>query len=329
PTIRPDAPTGVTARSDQNSALVLWDSQDFEYVKHINIYRSESPVGGYSLIGSRSKKTTSMTNPQLSAGNTYYYRVTVVDTARVESFLSDAAVVTPGSSFTMQSEDADLTGTVWVDDNHPGFHGTAFTNFDASNSSVEFTHMPGFGGGERTLIFRYALGNTSRTGSLIVNGVPQSLTMQGTGDWTNWVIDSVAVLLESGYENTIRFSVTGSDFGNLDEITIAAKPLAAVKSLQDSGIPVSYQLQQNYPNPFNPETTIRYSLPFAEFVTLTVYDILGKKIKTLVNENKAPGRYQVIWDGKDENGLKVASGVYVYRLSAGKFVQSFKMLLIK
>ncbi|HEX9970609.1 MAG TPA: hypothetical protein VGD14_00925, partial [bacterium] len=237
PTIRPDAPTGVFARNDQNSALILWDSQDFDYVSWIKVYRSEALVGGYSLIDSLSKSATSLTNNQLIEGETYYFRVTIVDTAGVESFLSDPAVVTIGSSFTMQAEDAEIIGNVWIDENHIGYHGTGFANFDANNSSVEFTYMPGFGGGQRTLIFRYALGNTDRTGSLIINGVSQNLTMRNTGEWTNCVTDSVAVTLESGYNNAIRFSATGSDFGNLDEITLVNPKLVAVDHVQVSGLP--------------------------------------------------------------------------------------------
>ena len=94
-------------------------------------------------------------------------------------------------------------------------------------------------------------------------------------------------------------------------------------------VAASFLLDQNYPNPFNPETTICYRLPHVEHITLTVFDLYGKKIKTLVNENKASGQYQVSWNGKYENGESVASGVYVYRMTAGAFVQGRKMLLVK
>ena len=88
--------------------------------------------------------------------------------------------------------------------------------------------------------------------------------------------------------------------------------------------PISYQLYQNYPNPFNPSTSIRYQLPKDGFVTLKVYDVLGKEVATLVNEVRIAGEYTVTFDG---SGLP--SGVYVYRLKAGSYVSSHKMLLLK
>jgi hypothetical protein len=80
--------------------------------------------------------------------------------------------------------------------------------------------------------------------------------------------------------------------------------------------PVVYELAQNYPNPFNPTTTIQYGLPAAANVTLKIYNILGQEIMTLVNEQKNPGTYQTIWNGRNSAGIHVASGVYFYSLVA-------------
>jgi hypothetical protein len=90
----------------------------------------------------------------------------------------------------------------------------------------------------------------------------------------------------------------------------------------------SYQLYQNYPNPFNPATTINYQIPKTGFVTLKVYDILGKEIATLVNEQKTQGRYSVKFDASSAAG-GLASGVYFYQLRAGDFIQTKKMILLK
>jgi hypothetical protein len=99
-------------------------------------------------------------------------------------------------------------------------------------------------------------------------------------------------------------------------VTDVAKPTPAT--------PVNFALQQNYPNPFNPTTGIRFQVSGVSAVTLTVYDILGREVALLVNEKKAPGVYQVEFDG---TGL--ASGVYIYRMTAGTYVQARKMLLLK
>lgn len=88
--------------------------------------------------------------------------------------------------------------------------------------------------------------------------------------------------------------------------------------------PKEYSLEQNYPNPFNPSTTISFSLPFKSSVNLTIYDILGKQVETLINEEMSAGKYVKTW-----NAGKYASGVYFYKLNAGKFTVTKKMLLIK
>jgi hypothetical protein len=93
--------------------------------------------------------------------------------------------------------------------------------------------------------------------------------------------------------------------------------------------PVQLTLLQNYPNPFNPTTTISYSLPEAARIQLDVYNLKGQLVKTLVNVDQAAGKHHAIWDGKDSNNHKVASGVYFYRLKAGDSVLQRKMILMK
>jgi len=87
---------------------------------------------------------------------------------------------------------------------------------------------------------------------------------------------------------------------------------------------MKYALKQNYPNPFNPMTTIYYELPMTTDVDLSIFNLLGQKVATLVNKKQAPGRYQVQWDA---GGF--ASGVYYYRLSSGKFVETKKLVLVR
>ena len=96
-----------------------------------------------------------------------------------------------------------------------------------------------------------------------------------------------------------------------------------------SQLPEQFALHYNYPNPFNPTTTISYDLPEQAQVTLSVYDLLGKKIKTLVNQSQDAGNNIAVWDGTDEFGRPVSAGVYLYRIKAGEFTQTRKMLLLK
>jgi DNA-binding NtrC family response regulator len=85
----------------------------------------------------------------------------------------------------------------------------------------------------------------------------------------------------------------------------------------------------NYPNPFNPSTTIRYALPEASKVSLVVYNLLGQQVRTLVSGSQSAGYHSVVWDGRDAAGRMAATGVYIYRLQAGGFVQVRKMLFAK
>lgn len=95
-------------------------------------------------------------------------------------------------------------------------------------------------------------------------------------------------------------------------------------SLEDMEVPKSMALYQNFPNPFNPVTTIRYSISYPVSVKLKIYDILGNEIRTLVNEYQQSGNYSVQF-----HGAALSSGIYIYRLEAGKFISVKKLTLLK
>jgi hypothetical protein len=94
-------------------------------------------------------------------------------------------------------------------------------------------------------------------------------------------------------------------------------------------IPDKFSLSQNYPNPFNPSTLIKYALKKDVKVSINVYNILGQKVKTLVNEYQNAGYKSIIWDGRNDNGKTVSSGIYIYKIIAGDFVDKKKMVIIK
>jgi hypothetical protein len=94
-------------------------------------------------------------------------------------------------------------------------------------------------------------------------------------------------------------------------------------------IPDEFALHQNYPNPFNPTTTIRYDLKENSDVVLQIYNLLGQNIRTLVNARQEAGYREVVWDGRNNVGNAVASGIYIYRIEAGNFVQTRKMVLMR
>ena len=90
-----------------------------------------------------------------------------------------------------------------------------------------------------------------------------------------------------------------------------------------------FQLFDNYPNPFNPKTKISYIIPSDQLVELKIIDMLGREVNRLVFEQQEQGRYQIEWDGKDQRGNLVASGIYLYQLKAGNYVNTRKLLFLK
>ena len=113
-------------------------------------------------------------------------------------------------------------------------------------------------------------------------------------------------------------------------LLIAQHTFAPVSIDNENGtIPQSFHLDQNYPNPFNPITTLRYDLPENSLVSITIYDIMGREVRTLVNQTQDAGFKSVIWNATNDYGKPVSAGVYLYQIQAGDFVQTNKMVLLK
>jgi hypothetical protein len=102
-----------------------------------------------------------------------------------------------------------------------------------------------------------------------------------------------------------------------------------IRAAGNDPVPMQYALAQNFPNPFNPATTVAFELPEAAAVEIRVYTMLGKEVATLVNERRSAGRFTVDWDGTDGRGMKVASGVYFLRMSAGSYTAVRKMTYLR
>lgn len=100
-------------------------------------------------------------------------------------------------------------------------------------------------------------------------------------------------------------------------------------TLKDSFLPHNFTLEQNYPNPFNPSTTILYNLSNDELVSFEIFNLNGKKVRTLVNEYQNSGPKKVIWNADNNHGRKVPAGIYLYSIVAGNVKQTKKMLLVK
>ncbi|MCF8242963.1 MAG: T9SS type A sorting domain-containing protein, partial [Melioribacteraceae bacterium] len=115
-----------------------------------------------------------------------------------------------------------------------------------------------------------------------------------------------------------------------DNITVDnIDPVTSIKYMNENEIPTEFTLLQNYPNPFNPETKISFVLPESRNISLIVYDMLGRKVNTIISENMHAGQHSVVWDGKDDSGKNLSSGIYIYTLKYGSSIQSKKMILLK
>ncbi len=125
------------------------------------------------------------------------------------------------------------------------------------------------------------------------------------------------------------FGYNGSGCTILFDNFMVTEPISVVRVDEDPSLPETFALHQNYPNPFNPVTTIRFDLPQADHIRIDIYNILGKRVRTLVNEEVTAGRQQVMWDAKDDFGRQVASGMYLYRVSGERYNATKRMVLLK
>ncbi len=136
--------------------------------------------------------------------------------------------------------------------------------------------------------------------------------------------------------NTITVYAEKADQNKTAYLVLEARDAAGnatvcdpVYTILSETVPVDFDLKQNYPNPFNPTTTIHFDVAAQTLVKLTVFDVLGREVKTIVNKDMAPGKYSAVWDGRNEQGELVAGGLYIYRIKAGRYTAVRKMVLLK
>jgi len=127
----------------------------------------------------------------------------------------------------------------------------------------------------------------------------------------------------------VRIVIDNNGDVTLSNLVVNESSVPGSLALKGTALPMQYELSNNYPNPFNPETHISFSLPTAGEVRLSVYNVLGQQVKTLAAGTFEAGRHEVVWDGTDEAGDHVTSGIYLYRLEAGNFLETKKMMLLK
>ncbi|NIP44541.1 MAG: T9SS type A sorting domain-containing protein [candidate division Zixibacteria bacterium] len=122
----------------------------------------------------------------------------------------------------------------------------------------------------------------------------------------------------------------GATSGPNTDLTLSSSEMATdAEDDEFLAVPDDYSLNGNYPNPFNPTTSIQFDLPRQSHVTIEIFNLLGQKVARLTDEEYPAGSHKVIWNGMSSNGQSVSSGIYFYRMEAGEFIETKKMLLLK
>ena len=129
-------------------------------------------------------------------------------------------------------------------------------------------------------------------------------------------------------QNAVNPSASDFEFADV-MVNEQSAVITAVEISDQKELPTEWVLSQNYPNPFNPETVISFHVPKSSHVVIEVYNLLGQRLQKLVDESKEVGIYQARWDGCDENGNSVSSGIYIYKMQADGFVAIKKMALVR
>jgi hypothetical protein len=173
------------------------------------------------------------------------------------------------------------------------------------------------------------------TGNNYYSTTPTLSDLDASGDYDGDSVDDPFLVKSQG---TVRGRCANYQGGCQEYLMQYASPCPTggiTKEFQDfaendaSIVPGEFMLYPNRPNPFNPSTIIAYAVPEESHVRITVVNILGQKVATLVDENKSPGMYETTWNSTDDNGVRVSSGIYLYRMEAGDFVQTRKMIFMK
>jgi hypothetical protein len=211
----PATPASLTAAPGNSRVALDWDPSPGagRYI----LRRALSSSGPYVAIATVTD--THFEDLYAINGTPYFYTVSAMG-AHGTSAAGPPADALPSAAVTYPAEDASFGGGAVFEDTNAGFLGAGYVNSASDGSYLQFDDVDGGGGGSVSLRFRHALGNTDRTGRLIVNGAPVNITFAGTGAWTAWVDRDIVAALHPGAANFVRLETTGQDLANIDQMTV-------------------------------------------------------------------------------------------------------------
>lgn len=198
------------------------------------------------------------------------------------------------------------------------------SNFEVFNTGDFTLDVSGFG---KKIILRHPTMDVVIIGNFSVNPLSVTANFSQTGRWYNFFeADSIDVV-----SLNTEFLLEPGEFHIFSTQQLPAPEPGILTNINTdkSGMVTDYQLYQNYPNPFNPSTVIEYNILERNFVSLKIFDVLGRVVKTLVNQEQGNGFYSVEWNGKNDYDNGVSSGIYFYRIESGEFVETKKMILLR
>jgi hypothetical protein len=365
----PTPPTNVGLTGDASQVTLFWrnpsvnvDGTPMDDFAGLNLYQDGTMVATFTKMSADTSQLDSASYSPLVPGN-YAWHLTVIDNETPQNESEPSAVVftpinvpvnddfptsgPPNPDFWI-NDDADVNARTLSAPSPPfalNLNGHPDGGDVVDLRSVDLTGFQGSG-----ITFSYAYqpqgtGNSPEpSDSLLVyfkNDLGSWVQVRGYPGRLVQSFQSEAIALASAPNGggtyfftqfQVRFKSLGTpstssffDDWFIDDVSLSV-PTSVGGTIE---LPKEFAVSSNYPNPFNPTTTINYELPTASVVRLGIYDVLGQKVRTLVDEAIDAGSHKAIWDGRNDAGVQVVSGTYIYRFEAGGFVKTRKMVLVK
>ena len=248
------------------------------------------------------------------------------------------------------TQDATNTNNTWqrgnVQDNYfstinPNSQSSAICPYDDNVDQNEWLYSPKLSLPNGTVSLEFYSGYS--TNWLLNASMSCWITINSGTNWTKiweatndgqawrWIKQEIDLSNWAGNQNVYLawgYVGKGGDIVGLDDVKLVANGTVGIDN-HITRKPSEFVLEQNFPNPFNPITAIQYNVPFDSHVKIIIYDLVGREVNTIVNEIKVMGNHMIHWNGKDNFGQTVSGGIYFYKLQAGDFTQTRKMLLLR
>jgi hypothetical protein len=259
------------------------------------------------VVGGITASTYTLTTPTLSAGTAYHWRVRLIS----------------GSD-----------SSAWSDVNVNG--GALFSTLTSSDT-VESLAMAVIGTPDHVVLSSASPSFSWYVTTKPAAGQTYTIELSPNSNLSNAVVypdlnsysKAISGLSAGSYYWRVKATSANGKYSSYSKIAVfSVKNITAVSN-KNGSLPKNFAVSQNFPNPFNPSTLIDYSLPVSSLVSIKIYNVLGQEVKTLVNSRLQAGNYTAQWNGENNSGRTVASGVYIYRVEAGQYVKTMKMMLLK